>query len=451
MRAERYLRHSFGKIRMAKHPVNQPPDTAPVASSYKWRVVFMLWFVCFFNYADRQALSGVAPRLKEEFGFSNDQMGLIGSAFMWVYAAAAPLAGFIGDRVRRKDLILGGCLFWSFVTIATGWCGRLWQFVSVRALEGFGETFYFPASMSLVGDYHSPATRSRAMSLHQSSVYAGTILGSWLGAWFAAHWGWRIGFYFFGGAGMALALVLYLRLREPERGRSESPAPLAAAAPVAPGIRTVTRDIFRTPTALALMAVFAGANAVAGVFLFWTPTFLTEKFHFHLAMAGLSGAVYIHLASALSVPVAGWVADRLARRMAGGRILAQAFGLLVGAGFIGLVGLTDSVRTLVVAMICFGLCKGFYDAGIFAALYDVVPPRSRASAAGVMNTIGWLGGALATALTGWYADHGPHGNPVSNMSHSIAYGGLIYLGGAVLLIVAGSVFARRDVLRQQPA
>ena len=43
-------------------------------------------------------------------------------------------------------------------------------------------------------------------------------------------------------------------------------------------------------------------------------------------------------------------------------------------------------------MVVFGLCKGCYDAGIFASLYDVVPPRSRATAAGLMNTLGgaWL-------------------------------------------------------------
>src|SRR5437667_8769714 len=210
----------------------------------------MLWFVCFFNYADRQALAGVAPVLKEEFGFSNDEMGLIGSAFMWVYAAAAPVAGFIGDRFRRKDLILGGCLFWSFVTLMTGWCAKLWQFVSVRALEGFGETFYFPASMSLVSDYHSPRTRSRAMSYHQSSVYAGTVLGSWLGAWFAAHLGWRSGFYFFGGAGLLLGLGLYSLLHEPRRGQSE---PAVATSQPSPGVRVVLRDIFRTPTGFALM------------------------------------------------------------------------------------------------------------------------------------------------------------------------------------------------------
>jgi MFS family permease len=424
----------------------EPAAPASVSPRYKWWVVFMLWFVCFFNYADRQALSGVAPKLKEEFGFTNDDMGLIGSAFMWVYAAAAPLAGFIGDRIRRKDLILGGCLFWSLVTVMTGWCGKLWQFVSVRALEGFGETFYFPASMSLVSDYHSSGTRSRAMSFHQSSVYAGTILGSWLGAWLAVRLGWRSGFYFFGGAGMVVALALYCFLREPPRGHTE---PGTTTGP-SPGVGVVLRDIFRTPTGVALMAVFAGANAVAAVFLFWTPTFLKEKFHFELASAGLSGAVYIHLASALSVPVAGLVADRLARRLAGGRMLAQAAGLLVGAGFISMVGLTESVRTLIFAMVCFGLCKGFYDAGIFASLYDVVHPRSRASAAGVMNTVGWIGGAVATKMAGWYADNGPRENPVANMSRFIAFGGLIYLVAAGVILFMVIFLAKRDLLRGMP-
>ena len=161
------------------------PSGPGVSPRYKWWVVFMLWFVCFFNYADRQAIFAVFPTLKAEFGFDTVQLGFIGSAFMWVYAFGAPAAGFICDRFRRKDLILGGCLFWSFVTITTGWCSKFWHFVTVRALEGFGETFYFPASMSLMSDYHDRRTRSRALSFHQSSVYLGTILGSWIGAWFA--------------------------------------------------------------------------------------------------------------------------------------------------------------------------------------------------------------------------------------------------------------------------
>ena len=88
--------------------------------------------------------------------------------------------------------------------------------------------------------------------------------------------------------------------------------------------------------------------------------------------------------------------------------------------------------------------KGFYDAGIFASLYDVVPPRSRATAAGLMNTVGWGLGSLGPLLTGWYSDHGPHGSKVENMSHFIAYSGGAYVVGGAVLLLAGLHFVRRD-------
>ncbi len=408
----------------------------------------MLWFICFFNYADRQAISSVFPKLKEEFGFDPVELGLIGSAFMWVYALGAPLAGYIGDRVRRKDLILGGCLFWSAITVMTGWCNRLWHFVTVRALEGFGETFYFPASMSLVSDYHGARTRSRAMSFHQSSVYIGTIAGSWLGAWFAEHHGWRLGFYFFGGMGMLLAVVLYRFLREPARGASErSPAAVRTEAPPADPLNVpqLARAIFKDPAVLVLMAVFLGANFVATIFLIWTPTFLVEKFQFKLTSAGLSGSVFIHLASAASVPVGGWLADRLSKRIPGGRMVVQAAGLLVGSVFVFLVGTTRQVSTLLLAMALFGLCKGLYDSNIFAALYDHIRPEARATAAGLMNTVGWGGGALGPLAVGWMAKHGQYATEIENMSHAIAWCGGIYLGGALLL--TATVLARNRVRR----
>jgi len=399
----------------------------------------MLWFICFFNYADRQAIYAVFPKLKDEFGFDNVRLGLIGSAFMWVYAAGAPLAGYIGDRTRRKDLILGGCLFWSLVTVTTGWCAKLWQFVTVRALEGLGETFYFPASMSLVSDYHGPQTRSRALSFHQSSVYVGTILGSWAGAWFAERHGWRVGFYFFGAMGMALAVVLYRFLREPRRGEAETPVPAEVQKL---SVRETLRVVFRTPIAPLLMLAFVGANFVATIFLTWAPTFLVEKFNFRLTSAGLSGTVFIHLASALSVPVAGWLADRLAQRFGGGRMLIQAFGLATGATFVVFVGKTGNTSTLLFAMTCFGVCKGFYDSGIFASLYDVIEPRARGSAAGLMNTVGWGGGALGPLFVGFASKYGGKPTEVENMSNAIAFGGAVYLVAAALVVAAMLLFVK---------
>lgn len=412
---------------------------------YKWSVVAMLWFVCFFNYADRQAIFAVFPKLKEEFGFDKVQLGLIGSAFMWVYAAGAPLAGYVCDRFRRKDLILGGCIFWSLVTIATGWCSKLWHFVTVRALEGFGETFYFPASMALTSDYHDKRTRSRAMAFHQSSVYIGTIMGSWLGAWIAEHYGWRLGFYLFGGAGLVLAIVLYGFLREPERGEAEAAARAEGQPPqkLEPlPLKETLAAIFRAPAVPLLMLAFVAANFVATIFLTWTPTFLVEKFEFKLAAAGLTGTVFIHLASALAVPVAGWLADRLTSRHSGGRMMVQAAGLLLGAGFVFVVGLTKNATTLIIAMTLFGICKGFYDSGIFAALYDSIEPRARGTAAGLMNTVGWTGGALGPLFVGVASMYGGGESEIENMSVAIAACGGVYLVAAILILFAIRLQAR---------
>ncbi len=430
-----------------------PSSAASRKPSYKWWVVAMLWFVCFFNYADRQSIYSVFPKLKEEFGFDKVQLGLIGSAFMWVYAGGAPFAGYICDRFRRKDLILGGCLFWSFVTITTGWCGKLWHFVTVRALEGFGETFYFPASMSLTSDYHDRRTRSRALSFHQSSVYLGTILGSWAGAWIAETLGWRVGFYFFGGLGMLLALVLYKFLREPARGEAEAASGELAVHGIVEGpplsIGETLGVIFHTPVVPLLMLAFLCANFVATIFLTWTPTFLVEKFHFKLASAGLSGTVFIHLASAFSVPLAGWLADKVSRRYAGGRMAVQAAGLLVGATFVFLVGHTGDKTTLLIAMTVFGFCKGFYDSGIFASLFDSIEPRARGTAAGIMNTVGWGGGALGPLFVGLASKYGGKPTEMENMSDAIAFGGAVYLLGAGLLGAAMFFMTRSKSVRRQ--
>ena len=418
---------------------------AATANAYRWQVVAMLWLVCFFNYADRQAIYAVFPLLGQEFHFDKVQLGLIGSAFMWVYAGGAPFAGFIADRVPRVHLILGGCIFWSFVTVATAWCSKLWQFVAVRAAEGLGETFYFPASMSLTADYHGPATRSRAFAFHQSSVYIGTILGSWLGAVLAERYGWRMGFFLFGTAGLVVAAVLYLFLREPKRGAADretatllshghEAAATASASDEPPlGAAATLGLILGRPVALLLMLAFLGANFVATIFLTWTPTFLVEKFGYSLGAAGLNGTLFIHLASAISAPLAGMAADRLARRFAGGRIAVQAAGLLVGAIFVATVGLCTTTPVLLAAMTAFGLCKGCYDAGIFASLFDQIEPRARASAAGVMNTVGWGGGALGPLFVGLATRYGGGTNDVDNMSGAIACGGGVYLVCGLLL------------------
>ncbi len=183
--------------------------------NYKWYVVGMLWFMAFFNYADRQALASVLPLIKTEFTLNNEQLGYVTAAFAWVYGLGAPFAGYIVDRVKRKTAILAGLYAWSIICMATALSTKFSHLVFFRAAEGLGETFYFPASMSLVSDYHGKRTRSRAMGLHQTSVYAGTIGGGFFAGLIGQYWGWKWSFIIFGALGIVLGTILQKLVVEP--------------------------------------------------------------------------------------------------------------------------------------------------------------------------------------------------------------------------------------------
>jgi len=406
-------------------------DSQELSARYRWQVVAMLWGIAFFNYADRQAIFSVFPLLQKSMGLNNVQLGLLGSAFAWVYGLGALFAGNIVDRVRRKTAILGGLYAWSAICMATAAVSSFRGLFTMRALEGIGEAFYFPASMSLVSDYHSPATRSRAIGLHQTSVYIGTIAGGFFAGLIGQRYGWRWSFVVFGGAGILLGLVLSRGLREPKRGQSEQIV-MDARLPMVETRETV-RAIVNQPGALALLGAFFCANFVAVVLLTWMPKFLFDRFHMSLAMSGLTATIYVQLASMLGAVCGGWLADLWRTKRRGGRMLVQAVGVFGGAPFVVLCGMTRSLAWLIVALTVWGFFKGLYDANIFASVFDVIRPEARGSAAGLMNTVGWLGGGgSAPIVIAWLAGH-------FGLGGAIAMASVVYLAAGGLLLTAARV------------
>ena len=414
---------------------------------YKWWVVFMLWLICVCNYADRQAIFSVFPLLEQEMQLTPVQLGLLGSAFAWVYGLAAPLAGMVVDRVRRKTAILGGLHAWSIICLATALSRNFRHLFLFRAAEGLGETFYFPASMALIGDYHGRETRSRAMGLHQTSVYVGTIGGGFFAGLIGQRYGWRLSFIVFGIAGILLGFALQRYLREPQRGAADARDagldPAHASVPVerALPLPDFLRMLARTPTVLCLMGAFMCANFVAVVLLSWMPKFLYDKFHMSLAMSGLTATLFVQLASMAAAPLGGWLADRWRQRSPRGRLLVQMVGVLGGAPFVALCALTPSVTVLILSLTLWGFFKGLYDANIFASVFDVVRPEARGTAAGFMNAVGWLaGGGSAPLVIGIIAQR-------ESLGLAIALASTVYIAAAVLLLVAVLFFVSRDAAR----
>ncbi len=427
-------------LSLENEDVEKPVRKQGIAASkaYPWLVVGLLWFCGFFNYADRQAVNSVFPLLEKEFSLSDPQLGMLGSAFMIVYASTSPLAGYVVDRVTRRALIPLGLAIWSLICAATGMSQSYGQLVFFRAAEGLGESFYFPASLSFLADYHGRATRSRALGIHQTSVYLGTAGGALLAGRLAEQFGWRSPFYVLGLAGAAYALVLGFFLVEPVRGQAEETKPAEPDPfPKDELEHDMTRRqdlwekivrILTNRAALLLLGVFVGANFVAAAFLTWLPTFIYRKFAMGVSGSSTTSTVW-PLASLVGALCGGVLADWAARHRKGGRILVQSLGLILGAPFVFLAGWSESFSMLVASLAAAGLCKGIYDANIFASLFDVVRPDDRGTAAGLMNSVGWTGGFLAPVAVGL-------GSRKLGLSVAIASTAAVYLFVGILALVA---------------
>lgn len=389
---------------------------------YKWVLLAMLWGVVFFNYADRQALAAVIPLLRGEWHLTPVEEGMLGSAFAWTYGLCSPLAGRLVDRIRRRVALLGGFQIWSAICTATAFAPALTPLLALRAAEGLGETAYFPASVSLISDYHGESTRSRALGIHQTGVYVGTIGGTTLAALLAQRYGWRSPFLVFGLLGIALGVILFAFIREPERRERAAREPFL----------DVMKTIVATPAALALLLAFVCANAVAAVLLFWMPTYIHDHFAQSLALSGFAATFFAQAGSFAGALAGGWWADLAKRRMPGGRMIVQGVGLALGIPFVVLVGATHSLSIASIAFVGWGFFKGMYDANIFASMFDVTPATIRGTVVGVMNLAGWLFGAgTAPVVIGYIAQK-------TSLATAISSAALVYGVGAVLLFVAAS-------------
>ena len=89
------------------------------------------------------------------------------------------------------------------------------------------------------------------------------------------------------------------------------------------------------------------------------------------------------------------------------------------------------------ALAAAGLCKGVYDANIFASLFDVIAPEDRGTAAGLMNSVGWAGGFLAPLALGM-------GSMRLGLGTSIASTAVVYLLVGMLALVAASLAEAKE-------
>ena len=167
----------------------------------KWSVLAIFWLIYLLNYADRQVLSSVLPLVKREWLLSDTQLGMLSGIFFWVFAPLVLISGNLADVLSRRAIIIGSLVVWSAATAGSGMAGAFGVLLVMRGLTAFGESLYYPAANSMIGDLHGLSSRSTAMSFHQTAVYIGTISSGTLAAYIGQQYGWRSSFWVFGLAG----------------------------------------------------------------------------------------------------------------------------------------------------------------------------------------------------------------------------------------------------------
>lgn len=362
------------------------------SAKYPWMLIGLLWVVAFLNAADRSIIIAVMPSLRDEFGLSNTSLALLNSLFFWIYAIAAFVAGRMGDSVRRTQIVIYGLIFWSVATGLTGLSTGFAMLLACRGLVALGEATYYPTATALISDWHQPRWRSRALSLHQTGVFAGAGLGAFFAGFLADKFSWHTPFVVFAVIGIVHAFVLTRLLRDPPI----TSAPVKRSEPLGLVLRN-------KPAVMLCVVFFLATGASTGVTV-WAPTYVHDALKLDLAGSALIGSATINIAGFLTVPFGGWLADTIARRSSIGRFYTLAIGLSLAALLLLPLASVTTAAGVGVVLVLTSFGKGIFDGCIYAAMHDVVPAHARATAVGAMTMIGFFGASVTPFLVAWASE-----------------------------------------------
>ncbi|MBL9132661.1 MAG: MFS transporter [Verrucomicrobiaceae bacterium] len=387
-------------------------------------LVAFMWFAYFLNYSDRQAVFSMFPSLKADLKMTDQELGLVGAMFLWVYAFGCPISGYLGDRFSKRLLVVLSLVVWSIVTIGTGLVASGMMLLVMRAAMGVSESLYMSSAVALTANAYAPEKRSRAVSLLMTGQIAGTVAGSWFGGWMADRGQWREAFFILGAVGVLYALPYFTFLRQVGEPAPEPGSPMSFA------------SLGRSRTFVMLCAVFP--IFVFGLWLLygWLPAFLHDKFALNQAEAAFNATVFLQTATFVGILIGGMLADGLHRRVKSARFWLMVTGLVLSAPCIHLLGNSDTLLVTRIAATGFGVFSGLFIANIFPAAFDVVATEARATAVGLLNFFGAIMSGFATLFGGlWKQSLG--------IDRLLSFTALAYLlAGAAVIVGIKRLFPR---------
>jgi MFS family permease len=277
------------------------------------------------NYIDRYILSGELLPVQREFHATDHQMGALATAFFFVYMLAAPATGWLGDRMRRKPLIIAGAVLWSLATLGAIWVHSYTTLYIRQALVGIGEATFGIFAPAVLSDFYPERERNRVLSIFYVAIPVGAALGYLAGGEMGSIWGWRSPFFVCALPGFVVAALYGWIGREPERGSSDRVAPNLS--------RTTFWGLLTNSAFLTATFGLAALTFAMGGISWWMPEFLRRFAGLSMSNASLAvGAITVFDGIAGTI-AGGWIAQLWLRSNHRALYLVSGWSVLLTLGF----------------------------------------------------------------------------------------------------------------------
>ena len=368
-------------------------------STAEWRVLFLLTVSAFLNYVDRTNLSVGATDIQRELGLSNVNLGMLGSAFFWTYAAfqLGGIAGWVVDRWNVCWVYALGFLAWSGATAVSGMARGFLVFFGLRLLLGIGESVAYPSYSRILVNHFPEHHRGFANALIDAGTKAGPALGALLGGLFMKEYGWRA-FFLVLGFGSLLWLIPWALWSRALPGSNR-----AADRPALPS-PSIWEIVRRRPVLATAFGLFS-TNYFWYFLITWLPAYMEKERHFDKSRMAVFASLAF-LAVAASSVCCGWLSDRWIARGGTPTRVRKSFagwGLLFSTIILPVAVVPDNriaMPLLILACTSFGA----YTSNVYAITQTLAGPRAAGKWTGFQNGVANLAGVAAPWVTGFIVD-----------------------------------------------
>ena len=370
-------------------------------------IAYSLYYVC------RMSINVVKQPLIDEGILSAGQLGLIGSALLFIYAIGKFMNGFIADYCNIRRFMATGLFISALMNLIMGALGLFSSmipmvvvFVSFAVLWGINGWMQSmgsgPGVISL-SRWFSRSKRGTYYSIFSSSPYIGEFISYNILAVVVAWLGWQAGFIVAALAGLAGAAIILLFVSDTPESKGLPSIQEISGEELTKEDKMATKDlqkmVLKHPgiwvIALSSAFIYITKYAVAG----WGVLFLQKARGFELAEASQVIA-FSAVFGILGTVLAGWLSDRLFK---GDRVKPAVLSgiistsslilfLFVGGGFILNIFYVSLFSLSVGVLYCI-------VAGLMAV--DIVPRKATGAALGVVGISSYVAAGLQDITSGY--------------------------------------------------